>query len=104
MADWPHAPVHRVSENGTYIVTAGTYLKRHVLNSDAKLRLVHDTLLELAEKYAWLLQAWTVLPNHYHFVALKGERSEELSRLTGHLHSITAKELNAIDDRQGRRV
>jgi hypothetical protein len=24
---WPHAPTHQLSENGTYFVTAGTYLK-----------------------------------------------------------------------------
>ena len=26
---WPHAPMHRLSEAGTYFVTAGTYLKAH---------------------------------------------------------------------------
>jgi len=28
-ASWPHAPAHQLSENGTYFVTAGTYLKAH---------------------------------------------------------------------------
>src|SRR5262249_53266688 len=27
--DWPHAPLHRISEQGTYIVTSGTCEKAH---------------------------------------------------------------------------
>jgi hypothetical protein len=29
MADWPHSPVHRLTEAGAYMVTCGTYLKAH---------------------------------------------------------------------------
>lgn len=28
MSDWPHAPVHKLKEKGTYMVTAGTYKKQ----------------------------------------------------------------------------
>ncbi len=28
MRDWPHSPVHRLSEAGAYIVTSSTYLKK----------------------------------------------------------------------------
>ena len=33
MTDWPHAPVHRLDQAGTYMVTAGTYLKKHHLRN-----------------------------------------------------------------------
>lgn len=47
MADWPHAPVHRLGEKGTFIVTAGTYKKEHFFAGEKRLRLLHDTLLLL---------------------------------------------------------
>src|SRR5690348_17024590 len=31
--DWPHAPLHRLSDQGTFIVTAGTYNKEHYFGS-----------------------------------------------------------------------
>ena len=34
--DWPHAPVHRVSEQGTYIVTAATLNKRQLFRGDER--------------------------------------------------------------------
>lgn len=86
------------------MVTAGTYLKRHLMDTNGKLGYVHDTLLELAQEHGWSLQAWAVLSNHYHFVAVKDEHSGELSSLARHLHSITARELNALDGKEGRKV
>jgi len=58
MSDWPHSPVHRVHEVGTYMVTAGTYLKRPLFRGPERLRYLCGMLLELAEKYKWQLQAW----------------------------------------------
>jgi hypothetical protein len=57
MADWPHAPLHRLDEQGTYIVTAGTLHKEHYFRNPARLSMLHDRLLALAEEYGWLLQA-----------------------------------------------
>jgi hypothetical protein len=67
--DWPHAPVHRLSEHGIYIVTAGTLHKERLLNSPAKLDLVERRLLSLSKQHNWQLEAWAVMINHYHFVA-----------------------------------
>ncbi|HSC44237.1 MAG TPA: hypothetical protein VLC94_00325 [Candidatus Acidoferrum sp.] len=35
--DWPHAPVHRLGQAGTYIVTAGTYRQELLFRSEEKL-------------------------------------------------------------------
>jgi len=104
MADWHHAPIHRLGEHGAYIVTAGTYRKHHLLQTDRKLQLVHDSLLELAGRYGWSLQAWAVLSNHYHFVAIAPEEPKSLGALIKHLHSDTARRLNQLDGASGRRV
>src|SRR5262245_9283194 len=48
--DWPHAPVHRISEHGTYLVTAGTLYKQHHFHGVHRLNLLEGKLLELAKR------------------------------------------------------
>jgi putative transposase len=91
-------------EKGTYMVTAGTYLKVHRINEPRKLDLVRDTLFELAEHYGWLLQAWSILINHYHFVGMSPRNPENLHQFLSHFHQQTAKAINRIDGCPGRRV
>ena len=104
MYDWPHSPVHQLTEAGAYIVTAGTYLKTPIFQGSQKLEYLCDTLLTLADKYRWNLQAWAVFPNHYHFVALSSEEAVSLARLVQHLHSVTAIQANRWQSTVGRRV
>ena len=104
MPDWPHAPVHRLDEEGTYIVTAGTYRKRHLFHSPERLELLHDTLLDVAAEFRWSLQAWAVLANHYHFVAISLHDPRSLRTLLSKLHMLTAKRLNQWDAAPGRKV
>jgi putative transposase len=101
---WPHAPTHRLIERGTYMVTAGTYLKHPLLNTPARLSLVRDMLFELAEKYKWQLQAWAILRNHYHFVASSSEPPDSLKTLIARLHEYSSKKLNRLDATTGRKV
>ena len=67
--DWPHAPPHRLSEHGTYIVTSSTYEKAHHFRGAERLDCLERELLSLAKVYGWQLEAWAVFSNHYHFVA-----------------------------------
>src|SRR5207249_4777289 len=48
--DWPHAPVHRLSQSGVYMVTAGTLYKEHFFREDERLTLLETSLLTLAKK------------------------------------------------------
>ena len=102
--DWPHAPVHRLSENAVYIVTAGTYQKERLFDTDAKLDLLENMLLSLSKRQGWQLEAWAVLPNHYHFVARGNPQSTHLGQFLQQLHYDTARGLNQIDRQPGRRV
>ena len=104
MKDWHHAPVHRLSAAGAYIVTAGTYEKVHYFREPERLTLVHDMLLSLAERYGWELQAWAIMSNHYHFVGTSPDDSLSLRALIRHLHSCTAIEVNRMDGTEGRKV
>jgi putative transposase len=104
MSDWPHAPVHRLTEQGAYIVTASTYQKAHHFAGADRVGFLHDRLLSLARYHGWKLQAWAVFSNHYHFVAMSPDDPASLRRLLQHLHSETAREVNRLDAAGQRRV
>ena len=104
MPDWPHSPIHRLGECGAFMVTAATYQKRPFLNTPARLTLVQDTLFELALRFGWLLQAWAILANHYHFIAQSPHDGQTLRALIKTLHGRTSHHLNKDDATRGRRV
>ena len=104
MLGWHHSPDHQFGDGGAYIVTAGTLHKSHFFHDAQRLTLLHDSLMELAAKYEWRLQAWAVFPNHYHFVAVAPADPATLRVLITHLHSQSARELNRIDNSPGRKV
>ena len=104
---WPHAPVHRLSEPGTYFVTAGTYQKIHHFRGARRLGVLHRGLLQVTHDAGWQLEAWAVFSNHYHFVAHSPENAgnaSSLSYMLGYLHEKTAKWVNRLDDQKGRKV
>ena len=103
--DWPHAPPHRLAEAGVYFVTARTRDQRHLLAEDSMKDWFEATLLELAEEFGWLMEAWCVLSNHYHFVAHsppEQDSAESLSNMLRKLHSLATKELNRREHKPGR--
>jgi len=102
--DWPHAPVHRLDSNGIYMVTAGTPNKEHLFRDADKLTSLQNSLLSLAKKYQWQLEAWAVFSNHYHFIARNSPESGSLKKLIKHLHADSARELNHADGMAGRTV
>ena len=102
---WPHAPLHRLGAAGTFIVTAATYQQAHRFRSEARLRLLHDALLRLADESGWHLEAWAVFSNHYHFVAQSpAEGATTLRTILRRLHAYTATAINRLDATPGRRV
>jgi putative transposase len=102
--DWPHAPVHRLSEHGIYIVTAGTLYKQHLFDTPAKRDILERMLLSLAKRCVWQPEAWAVLVNHYHFVARGAPDSVPMRELLRELHSRSAIELNRVDGVEDRPV
>jgi putative transposase len=105
--DWPHAPSHRLSMNGTYMVTAGTYLKEHFFKGEERLDYLEGMALSLAKHYGWQIEAWAVFSNHYHFVAhspLDGTDATSLRTFLSRLHTQTAIKMNKHDGTPGRKV
>jgi REP-associated tyrosine transposase len=102
--DWPHAPIHRLSERGTYIVTAGTLYKQHHFAGAERLTYLEGILLTLSKDYGWQLEAWAVFSNHYHFVAHGLPECGALKAMLKHLHGETSTEINRLDGETERQV
>jgi putative transposase len=103
LRDWPHAPVHRTQQAGAFMVTSATYQKAPLFRSPDQLTLLSNSLLHLAEAYAWQLQAWAIFANHYHFIA-ECPKPENIKHFVRHLHSSTAIAINREGDTPGREV
>lgn len=105
---WPHAPPHQLSKSGIYMVTAGTYARQHFLNTHQKLKAIQDGLFKYAVQFGWILEAWAVFSNHYHFVAQspapKEQETLNLSEFMNRFHSNSATWLNEQDQTPGRKV
>jgi putative transposase len=86
------------------MVTASTLHKQHFFRDNGRLQVLQDTLLSLLEKYSWTMQAWAIFVNHYHWVARAAEAGPSLRELIEELHSITAMDLNRLDQTLGRRI
>ena len=99
-----HAPPHLFRPNSHYIVTAGTLGKRPFFNTGEKRTLLLNTLISEGEDHNWRLEAWAILPNHYHFVAQSPQDSTTLSKLIQAVHSKTAIALNRLDKTPGRKI
>ena len=102
--DWPRAPLHRLSDHGTYIVTAGTLHKEHWFRGPERLDLLESALLRIMKSNSWLLEAWAVFSNHYHFVANAESGAQPLSVVLKQLHGESAREVNVLDRAPGRTV
>jgi putative transposase len=99
-----HAPPHLFIPDSLYMITAGTYLAERIFNTDSKLFKFVETLEDRSHKLSWELIAWVALPNHYHFIGRAPSDPSTLIDLIRSVHSITAKYVNAVDNRPGRRV
>ncbi len=86
------------------MVTCGTYLKEHHFRDNKRLAFLCESLLALAAKYGWNLQAWAVFSNHYHLVALSPPHPGNLRIFMNELHSQTSGPTNREDGTPGRRV
>lgn len=104
MTQWPHAPIHKLSANGVYIVTGATYQKNLLFQSFNQLEFLQNTLLMLSGEYDWKLQAWAIFANHYHFIAKSPEDAKTLTALISQFHTVTARFINAQDGILNRKV
>lgn len=102
----PHlnSPPNWFVSNAIYMVTVFTLYGKPLLDSDAKLINFYETLLERVRILNWSVDAWAILPTHYHFIARSPEDALSLKALIQAIHSINAKFVNRMDGTPGRKV
>jgi putative transposase len=101
---WRHQPLHIFAPNSFYIITASTLYKQNFFKGNNRLQMLCDALFEVSETYGWLLQAWAVFTNHYHFIARSPKNATTLKAMIQRLHSQTAREVNRLDNMKSRQV
>jgi len=99
-----HDPPHVFRPNAIYMVTGSTLGSRKPMRTPERKQFFVETLFESAETLGWRLEAWAVLPNHYHFIARAPESGSTLTALVQDIHSITGKRFNQEDGISGRQV
>ena len=104
MIHWPHAPPHRLTEQGAYMITCGTYQKSHFLTTSGRLDMFLDLLLTSVAEAGWELHAWAILSNHYHFIASSPSDPKSLRQVISKIHTLSARDINAQGSQPGRRV
>jgi hypothetical protein len=73
-----HSPPHWFVSNAIYMVTGSTLYGTPLLDSNAKLINFYETLMERASILKWSVDAWVVMPTHYHFIARSPENALSL--------------------------
>lgn len=101
---WAHSPSHLFIPGSTYIVTAGTYKKESFFKNPERLTMLFTTLFEQAERFKCTLEAWAIMPNHYHFITHFEEQENMLSKMIQTIHSLTSRYINNEDKSQGRKI
>ena len=103
MDSWPHAPSKLVTAAGTYFITASTYNKSRLFDSNEKLTLLQSVIFETCTEFDFQLQAWAIFQNHYHLIG-HSPKGKGVQRLTHKIHGVSARGLNKMDDALGRMV
>src|SRR4051812_34373885 len=81
--------------------------KAHVFRKADLLDVLHHEMLSVIQEFGWLVEAWAVFSNHYHFVAhspVSAEDASSLSSMLYQLHRRTAIIANQHDNTLNRRV
>jgi putative transposase len=85
------------------MVTSRTYRKQPVFAQPVRRERLQRILLAEAGVLDWQLQAWCVLPNHYH-VVLCSYHPTSIAAFVRNVHAKSARYVNHLDADLGRRV
>jgi putative transposase len=100
-----HSPPHRQSDRtDAYLFTAACYEHtNHIGYSIERMTNFEERLLRVAREHAHSIEAWVVLPNHYHFLA-RTTSSLQMLKALGKLHGSTSFGWNGEEERRGRQI
>lgn len=99
----PHSPPHPIDEYTYYLLTASCYEHTHHLLAENRRQQLQDLLFEQFITNGLEIQAWVILPNHYHLLVSLSEIGV-LSRLFQKIHGSTSFQWNLADQTRGRKI
>jgi putative transposase len=100
-----HAPPHRPSfASNTFHITAACYQHSpYIGHTPERMDAFSESLLAACKPYAEKINAWCVLPNHYHLLLYTRDILSLLAEL-GRLHGRTSYTWNGEEQTRGRQV
>jgi putative transposase len=85
------APPRGNTGHGCYFITASTFQKRNILQSDRMAGLLVDVLLHYRRQEKYLLHEFVVMPDHFHLLITPAESLERAMQLIKRGVSFRAK-------------
>lgn len=99
-----HSPRHHVGESGVFLITGTCYEHKSWIGiSDRRMERFAGNLLDTVSENVAKIDAWVLLPNHYHVLVVVGTNSDLLKNL-GKLHGRTSHDWNGEEGTRGRQV
>jgi putative transposase len=100
----PHSPPHYVDTHRLLLVTATCYEHQPLIGrSETRMEWFAGELLAACATHGERLDAWVLLPNHYHLVVLTTAGGALLKEL-GKVHGRASFRWNGEDQTRGRKV
>jgi len=98
-----HHPPHIYKDDSIYFITARTYQKEKIFNTDQKKKILFKNLRNEFSKIDYKLYAWAILDNHYH-IEFKTKFGSNLGKTLNFIHGRTAFEINELENISGRKI
>lgn len=99
-----YSPPHLFRPNAWYFVTAKSLEGVNHMAQPTRRQAVVEALQFACERRGWSLDAWVVLPNHYHCLLVAPDEARDLSALLASVHRYTATQWNRADGKPRRPV
>jgi putative transposase len=98
-----HAPPHRIRETRHYLFTAANFEHRPIMSSEERRLSFQSSLLQQLGSAGISVEAWVVLPNHYHLLAFVPD-FDTVAPFFQRLQGSTSRQWNLEDGAEGRKV
>lgn len=98
-----HAPPHPFKEEGYFLINVANFEHAHIMHSPQRRTEFEIALIEAFESTSAEIEAWVVLPNHYHAL-VHIDAFERIALGLKRLHGRSSFQWNSQDSTPGRKV
>jgi putative transposase len=99
-----HSPGHHNHVSGPFLITSTCYEHRpYIGRSPERMDAFSSELLQVLGDHSRQVEAWVILPNHYHALVVV-DSCRPLLQALGRLHGRTSRLWNQQDGQMGRKV